>query len=302
MGSQNNKGKKKEKDLINEAKHSNPILSNAKGRACTLEDGKIILNFNNFKEEYDSLNHNLEKLKNKMNIIISNDIIELIQKKLEDLSNQAINEEIKNAINSFSSTYKTSLNNYYSYITEIKKVYKQGNIEITTFLTNWLKNQKNVEIGEEKLKIQEFEKNLEEIKIKNSSIFDNVEELINKICNFKIDYNSKDKINEINNYFNENKDEINSNYNFENVAQLRSLVNLRDLLYDNILQKNNFAEILGNFHKEYLSLYIKVIEEINSNSIEKVEVVNEFNEYNSVIIYHRLIRSIEERIKKIHLD
>ena len=229
MGSQNNKGKKKEKELINEAKHSSPILSNSKGRACIVEDGKIVLNFNNFKEEYNSLNHNLEKLKNKMNIIISNDIIELMQKKLEDLSNQAINEDIKNSINSFSLAYKASLNNYYSHI-------------------------------------------------------------------------SKDKINEINNYFNENKDEISKNYNFENVAQLRSLVNLRDLIYDNISQKNNFAEILGNFHKEYISLYIKVIEEINSNNIEKVEVVNEFNEYNSVIIYHRLIRSIEERIKKTQLD
>ena len=301
MGSQNNKGKKKEKELINEAKQSSPILSNSKGRACTVEDGKIVLNFKNFQEEYNSLNHNLEKLKNKMNIIISNDIIELMQKKLEDLSKQAINEDIKNSINSFSLTYKTSLNNYYSHITEIKKVYKQGYLEIATFLTNWLKNQKDVEINEEKSKIQEFEKNLEEIN-KNSSIFNNVEELINKICYFKIDYDSKDKINEINNYFNENKDEINKNYNFENVAQLRSLVNLRDLLYDNILQKNNFVETLGNFHKEYLSLYIKVIEEINSNNIEKVEVVNEFNEYNSIIIYHRLIRSIEERIKKIQLD
>lgn len=300
MGSQNNKGKKKEKALINEAKHSNPILSNSKGRACTLEDGKIVLNFNNFKEEYNSLNHNLEKLKNKMNIIISNDIIELIQKKLEDLSNQTINEEIKNSINSFSLTYKTSLNNYYSHITEIKKVYKQGNLEISSFLTNWLKEQQNVDINEEKTKIKEFEKKLEEMK--NTSIFNTVEELINKICYFKIDYDSKDKINEINNYYNENKEEINKNYNFENVVQLRSLINLRDLLYDNISQKNNFIEILGNFHKEYLSLYIKVIEEINSNNIEKVEVVNEFNEYNSVIIYHRLIRSIEERIKKIKLD
>ena len=301
MGSQNNKGKKKEKALINEAKNSNPIISNTKGRACTIEDGKIVLNFNNFKEEYNSLNHNLEKLKNKMNLIISNDIIELIQKKLEDLNKQAINEDIKKSINSFSLIYKSSLNNYYNHITELKKVYKQGNQEITTFLTNWLKNQKNIEISEEKSKIQEFEKNLEEI-INNTSIFNNVEELINKICYFKIDYNSKDIINEINNYYNENKDEINKNYNFENVAQLRSLVNLRDLLYDNILQKNNFVEILGNFHKEYLSLYIKIIEEINSNNIEKVEVVNEFNEYNSVIIYHRLIRSIEERIKKIQLE
>ena len=159
MGSQNNKGKKKEKALINEAKNSDPIISNSKGRACTLEDGKIVLNFNNFKEEYNSLNHKLEKLKNKMNIIISNDTIELIQKKLEDLNKQAINEDIKNSINSFPLTYKTSLKNYYSYITEIRKVYKQGNLEITNFLTNWLKNQKNIEISDEKSKIQEFEKN-----------------------------------------------------------------------------------------------------------------------------------------------
>ena len=300
MGTQNNKSKQ-EKDLINSAKNSNPILSTSKGRACTIEDGKIILNFNNFKEEYDSLNHNLEKLKNKMNLIISNDIIELVQKKLEELNKQAVSEEIKTSINSFSSIYKTSLTDYYNHINEIKKVYKQGYSEISSFLTNWLKEQKNIEINEEKSKIEEFQKNIEEIK-NNFGKFKDVEEIIDKICYFKLNYKNKDEINEISKYFDENKEEIAKFYNFENVAQLRSLINLRDLLYDNISQKNNFAEILGSFHKEYLSLYIKVIEQINSNQIEKVEIVNEFNEYNGVIIYHRLIRSIEERIKKIKFD
>ena len=300
MGSQNNKNKK-EKDLVNLAKKSDPILSNTKQRACTIEDGKVVLNFNNFKEEYDSLNHNLEKIKNKMNLILSNDIIELIQKKIEDINKIAVDEEIKKCLNTFCSIYKSNLNNYYSHINEIKKIYKEGNLEITNFLTNWLKEKENIKIEEEKSKIEEFEKQIEEKK-NNFGKFIEVEELINKICYFKIDYKSNDLFKEIDNYYNQNKDEISKIYTFENISQIRSLINLRDLILDNILQKNNFIEILENFHKEYLSLYMKVIEKINLDSSEKVEIVNEFNEYNGIIIYHRLIRSIEERIKKIKLD
>ena len=299
MGGQNNKSKTDELSKL--AKSSDPIMSASNRRACTIENGKIIVNFNNFKEEYDSLNHDLEKLKNKMNLIISNDSIELIQKKLEELHKITINEELQNSINSFSSIYKTNLKNYYDHINEIKKVYKQSYLSITTFLTNWLKEQKKVEIDGEKQNIENFEKEMGEVKNKFDK-FKEVEELVNKICYFKIDYNSKDIYNEIDKYFNENKDEINKYYKIENVPQLRSFINLRDVLFDNNLQKNNFIELLVGFHKNYLSLYMKVIEGINLDKIEKVEIANEFNEFSGVIIYHRLIRSIEERIKKIKID
>jgi len=300
MGAQNNKSKP-DKNLVDLANNSNPIVSNSKGRACTIEGGKIVLNINNFKEEYDALNRNLEKLKNKMNLIISNDIIEIIQKKLEELGKQAKNDDIKTAINSFSSVYKTNLENYYAHIGEIKSVYKKGFLEISTYLTTWLKEQKDIDISEEKKKIEEFEKNMEELKNKFNK-FSEVEELIEKICVFKIEYNSNEKFKEIDNYFNSHQEEINKYYQFENVPQLRSLLNLKELLCDNIVQKNNFAEFLENFYKEYLALYIKIIEQINSNHLEKVEIVNEFNEYNGVIIYHRLIRSIEEKIKAIKFN
>ena len=84
------------------------------------------MNFNNYNEEYNSLNKHLETLKNKMSIVLTNDIIELIQKKLEDLNKITLNEDIQNAINSFYSTYKSNLQNYYSYIREIKKERKIG--------------------------------------------------------------------------------------------------------------------------------------------------------------------------------
>ena len=90
-------------------------------------------------------------------------------------------------------------------------------------------------------------------------------------------------------------------YNFENVAEFRSLINLKEQIIDGINQKNNFIEILNSFLKEYLTLYKKVLSSINSSNLEKVEIANELNEYNGVIIYHRLIRSIEERIKKIKI-
>ena len=302
MGAKSSKGKN---DELNElAKDLNPIMSSSNRRACTIENGKIILNFNHFNEEYNTLNKNLEKLKNKMDIIISDDNIIIIQKKLEELFKITINTDIQNSINSFSNIYKTNLQQYYQHITEIKKIYKQSYLSVSTFLTNWLKKQKNLEnneINEEKQKIEEFENEMKEL-INKFAKLKEIEDFANIICFFKINYNSQDKFNEINQYFNENKDEIGKSYKIENAAQLRNIINIRDFLIDNISQKNNFSEMLVNFHKDYLSLYIKVIDQINSDKLEKVEMGNEFNEFNGVIIYHRLIRSIEERIKKIDLD
>jgi hypothetical protein len=302
MGTKSSKGKN---DELNElAKDLNPIMSTSNRRACTIENGKIILNFNHFNEEYNTLNKNLEKLKNKMDIIISDDNLIIIQKKLEELFKITINTDIQNSINSFSNIYKTNLQQYYQHITEIKKIYKQSYLSVSTFLTNWLKKQKNLEnneINEEKQKIEEFENEMKEL-INKFAKFKEIEDFANTICYFKINYNSQDKFNEINQYFNENKDEIGKSYKIENAAQLRNIINIRDFLIDNISQKNNFSEMLANFHKDYLSLYIKVIDQINSDKLEKVEMGNEFNEFNGIIIYHRLIRSIEERIKKIDLD
>ena len=302
MGANNNKGKN---DELNElAKDLKPIMSSSNRRACTIENGKIILNFNHFNQEYNTLNKILEKLKNKMDLIISDDNIIIIQKKLEELEKITINTDIQNSINSFSNIYKTSLQQYFQHITEIKKVYKQSYLSVSTFLTNWLKKQKDLEMNEingEKQKIEEYENEMKELNNKFAK-FKEIEEFANTICYFKINYNSQDKFNEINQYFKENKDEIGKNYKIENAPQLRNIINIRDFLIDNIFQKNNFSEMLEHFHKDYLSLYIKVIDQINSDKLEKVEMCNEFNEFNGVIIYHRLIRSIEERIKKIDLD
>ena len=300
MGNQNNGSK--DNEIYKMVNKSDPIMmSEKKNRPCKIEGGKIILNFNNYKDEYNSLNKHLETLKNKMNIVLTNDIIELIQKKLEDVNKMAINGDIKTAIDSFCSTYKSNLQNYYSYINEIKKVYKDSYLEISNFLVNWLKQQKNIELDEENLKIEQAEKKMNEV-VNKFGKFSEVKDLINKICYFEIDYSSKDKYTIMDKYFNENKEAIEQNYKFENIAQFRSLINLRDSLVDSILQKNSFSEALEEFHKEFLSLYKIIIKQINGHDLDKVEIVNEFNEYNSVVIYHRLIRSIEEKIKLIKLD
>ena len=299
MGTQNDKNKKN-KQLTDLAKISNPIMPTTNGRACTIEDGKVVLNFRHYKDDYNNLNLNLEKIKNKMNIIISEDTMQIIQMRFENLKNSSLNEELKLTIESFSSIYKTSLTNYYNLISEIKKIYKQSYLSIATFLTNWLKVQKKIETNEENEKLEEFEKNIDDIK-KNFNNFSDVEEIINKICYFQIDYNDNDKINEINKYYEDNKDEIEKYYNFGNPVQFRSLINLREQIIDIINQKNNFVEILINFYKEYLLIYKKILSQINSTNLQKVEIANEFNEYNGVVIYHRLIRSIEERIKKINI-
>ena len=299
MGNKNDK-KSKEENLNDLAKISNPIMPLTNGKACTIEDGMVILNMRHYKKDYNLLNVNLEKLKNKMNVIISDDFIELIQKRLEGLSNIAINPEIKKSIESFCGVYKTNLNNYYNLLSEIKKIYKQSNLSISTFLTNWLKVQKSTDISEENQKIEENNKKIDDLK-NSFNKFNEVEEIINKISYFKIDYEKKDKFVEMNKYYEENKDEIANNYTFESIGQFRSVINLKEQILDTINQKISFLEELDSFHNEYSSLYKKVLSQINSTNLEKVEIVNELNEYNGVVIYHRLIRSIEERIKKLKI-
>jgi len=292
----------KDKDLEKMVNDSNPImLENIKSRALKIDKGKIIQNFNNYQDEYNSLNKHLEKLKNKMNIVISNDPIELIQKRLEELNKIVINEEIKNAISSFYQTYKNNLQNYYSYIGEIKKEYKNTYLIISNVLVGWQKEQKNINLEQEQSKVEEQLRKMSEV-VNNFGKFSEVKELINKICYFELDSKDKDKFTIIDNYYNEKKEEIEQNYKFENVPQFRSIINLRDLLIETINQKNDFAQILEDFHKEYLNFYKVILKQVNSPIIEKDEIINEFCEYNNVIIYHRLIRSTEEKLKLIKLE
>ena len=300
MGNQMNNPK--DKDLEKMVNDSNPImLENIKSRALKIDKGKIIQNFNNYQDEYNSLNKHLEKLKNKMNIVISNDPIELIQKRLEELNKIVINEEIKNAISSFYQTYKNNLQNYYSYIGEIKKEYKNTYLIISNVLVGWQKEQKNINLEQEQSKVEEQLRKMSEV-VNNFGKFSEVKELINKICYFELDSKDKDKFTIVDNYYNEKKEEIEQNYKFENVPQFRSIINLRDLLIETINQKNDFAQILEDFHKEYLNFYKVILKQVNSPIIEKDEIINEFCEYNNVIIYHRLIRSTEEKLKLIKLE
>ena len=299
MGGQNDKNKKNI-NLNDLPKVTKPIVPTTDGRACTIEDGKIILNFRHHKKEYDSLNSNLEKIKNKMNIIISDELLDMMQIRIENFKKLSKNNEITSSLDTFTSTYKTSLTNYYNVLNEIKKIYKEINLSISTFLTNWLKVQKKTDINGEIVKMEDGEKKFENIK-NNCNHFSNIEEIINKICYFNINYKSNDKINEINNYYEENKDDITQNYNFENGAQFRSLINLKEQMIDSINQKKKYIEILYNYYQEYISLYKTILTQINSTNLEKVEIVNELNEFNGVVIYHRLIRSIEERIKKLKI-
>ena len=300
MGNENSH--KKQNDIINSVNKSNPILSdNTKNKPLKIQEGKIIQNFNNYQKEYDSLNKNLEKLKNKMSIVLSNDAIELIQKRLEELNKIVINPEIQNSISSFYSTYKSNLRNYYNYIDEIRKTFKNSYLTISNVLIPWLKEQKEINIQKEKTIIEDLNKKMNEV-VNNFGKFEEVKELINKICYFELDYKSKEKYNLIDQYYQNNKEEIDKNYKFENLPQFRSLINLRDLLIESIEEKNSFAQIIEEFHKEYLDLYKIIIENINSAKMEKFDMVNEFNEFNGVIIYHRLIRSTEEKLKLVKFE
>ena len=63
MGNQNSASKQHE--LVKQVNDTNPILlDNVKSQPCKIKEGKIIQNYTNYEEEYNSLNKHLEKLKN----------------------------------------------------------------------------------------------------------------------------------------------------------------------------------------------------------------------------------------------
>ena len=294
-------GNENHKELRNLAQSSKPLLPNTNGRACIIEDGKVEFNFLHYKTEYANLNKNLEKIKNKMNIIFSNDALKIISKKVEILLSLTIDENLKASLNSFSSSYTSNLKIYYNTVNDMKKIYKETYSNTATFLTNWLKTQNNTAYNEQERILQEISSKIINTQ-KNWTKFIEIDDLLKKICYFEINYNkNEDKIIEINNYYDANKDEIKNIYNFENPAQLRSVISLKDQIELNIKEKNEFIDELVMFHGQLINLYKKVINSINSTNTEKFSIVSEFNEYNGVIIYHRLIRSIEERLKQIKL-
>ena len=281
---------------------SKPISPNTSGRACIIENDKVEFDFHHYKAEYAKLNKNLEKLKNKMNITISNDALEVISKKVEVLLSLTIDENIKTSLSSFISLYTSNLKMYYNTVNDMKKIYKETYSNIASFLTNWLKDKNKVDCSEHEKIVQEIsEKIINEQK--NWTKFNEIVNILKKICYFEINCNkNENKFTAINNYYDTNKNEIKKNYNFENAIQLRNLINLKDQIEFNLKEKNEFIGDLAVFYGELISLYQKVINSINSMDLSRIEIASEFNEYNGVIIYHRLIRSIEERLKQIKID
>ena len=281
---------------------SKPISPNTSGRACIIENDKVEFDFHHYKAEYANLNKNLEKLKNKMNITISNDALEVISKKVEVLLSLTIDENIKTSLSSFISLYTSNLKMYYNTVNDMKKIYKETYSNIASFLTNWLKDKNKVDCSEHEKIVQEIsEKIINEQK--NWTKFNEIVNILKKICYFEINCNkNENKFTAINNYYDTNKNEIKKNYNFENAVQLRNLINLKNQIEFNLKEKNEFIDDLAVFYGELISLYKKVINSINSMDLSRIEIASEFNEYNGVIIYHRLIRSIEERLKQIKID
>ena len=85
-----------------------------------------------------------------------------VAKRQLDRINQ-INEEIKTAITSFYSTYKNNLKNYYEYIGNIKKAYKDTYLTISNNLVPWLKEPKNINLDQENSKVDELIKSMGEV-------------------------------------------------------------------------------------------------------------------------------------------
>ena len=149
-------GNEKSIELRDLAQSSKPLMPNTNGRACIIENGKIEFNIRHYKTEYASLNKNLEKLKNTMNIIFSNDVLEIVSKKIEDLISLTVDENLKTSLNLFIPSYTSNLKTYYNTVNDMKKIYKETYSNFAQTLTNWVKTKNKIDPNEQERITQEI--------------------------------------------------------------------------------------------------------------------------------------------------
>ena len=141
----------------------------------------------------------------------------------------------------------------------------------------WLKDQKDIDLDKELLNVEDLARNMNEA-VNNFSKFEEVKELVNKICYFELDYKSKDKYTLMDQYYKDNKEEIEKNeFNLSPLIQQNNKIKKIDKGKRQSLERSNNIklEMNGLGYNNKFSKNKKYLENNKFKNNNSIDVSNE---------------------------
>lgn len=260
-------------------------------------NNNIIFNYTYFKNDYNTLNDSIEKFKNLLKIEDTNDLniaIVRIAELIKNIKEQKILEDCNFII----ANYKSDFEEYFNCLKEMFKLLKDIFESNHNYVKQWLKYQKNnnheIEINREnneKNKIKKLQNSFHKFNDELQSI----QEILNS---FNLTNEQLNNITELKKYYEDNNENINLMFTFKNHSEFISFINaiLQLKIYFN--ERNNLINQFISVYNNFCNLYCIILQEI-PKSENKVDIMNELNQYLGMIIKHRLIRHIQIKIQEM---
>ena len=260
-------------------------------------NNNIIFNYTYFKNDYNTLNDSIEKFKNLLKIEDTNDLniaIVRIAELIKNIKEQKILEDCNFII----ANYKSDFEEYFNCLKEMFKLLKDIFESNQNYVKQWLKYQKinnhEIEINREnneKNKIKKLQNSFHKFNDELQSI----QEILNS---FNLTNEQLNNITELKKYYEDNNENINLMFTFKNHSEFISFINaiLQLKIYFN--ERNNLINQFISVYNNFCNLYCIILQEI-PKSENKVDIMNELNQYLGMIIKHRLIRHIQIKIQEM---
>ena len=258
-------------------------------------NNNIIFNYTHFENDYQKLNDSIEKFKNLLKIEDTNDLniaIIRIAELIKNIKEQKILEDCNFII----ANYKSDFEEYFNCLKEMFKLLKDTFESNQNYVREWLKHQNNnntdIEINREnneKNKINNLQNSFHKF---NDELL-SIQEILNS---FNLTNEQLNKMSELKKYYEENSENINLMFAFKNHSDFISFINAILQLKIYFEQRNNLINQFITVFNNFCNLYCIILKEI-PKSENKVDIMNELNQYLGMIIKHRLIRHIQIKIQ-----
>lgn len=289
MGGEETKGGSVDKNIVMNFES----VPQQDGYHCQIEDGKIKTDFRHFKDEYKKLETLITKSKNELKMISGLNEFEILNMKGGIYKKQTTDEETQSKISVLLENYENSVKFFNKTLNDLKGVYKRLSVGSREFFVSWLKKQVRVDVTQQLNILKGLQDEFKEIS-DNFIGFELIYKDLTEILPIQINTRKEDELNKI---YDDNKEEISKFFNFNGNSEFRSIVNYFQQIKDQLTQKEHYLHVFKEIFNMHVNLQIKVLNSISEKNPEMVDIVNELNEFNGVIVYHVLIRGMEEKLK-----
>ena len=260
-------------------------------------NNNIIFNYTHFENDYKTLNDSIEKFKNLLKIEDTNDLniaIIRIAELIKNIKEQNILEDCNFIIGN----YKLGFQEYFNTLKEMFKLLKDTFESNQNYVREWLKHQNNnntdIEINRENNEKNKIN-NLQNSFHKFNDELQSIQEILNS---FNLTNEQLNNISELKKYYEENSENINIMFAFKNHSEFISFINAILQLKTYFQERNNLINQFISVYNNFCNLYCIILKEI-PKSKNKVDIMNELNQYLGMIIKHRLIRHIQIKIEEM---